>query len=66
MIPGIVTYINKNGNWGYIKGYDDEEYYFEFSSLSFNFNELYLDMEVTFDFAMNGKILYAWNIQKLV
>ena len=64
MMSGVVKYINKSGNWGYIKGYDEEIYYFEFSSLGFLTEELYLNMEVKFDFYINDKIPYALDIKK--
>lgn len=64
MMPGVVKYINKSAKWGYIKGYDDEEYYFEFSSLTFLAENLSLGMEVIFDFYLNGQILYALDIKK--
>ena len=55
---------NSGGNWGYIKGYDEEIYYFSFDSLDFLKDELYIDMEVIFDFYLNGEIPYAIDIKK--
>ena len=64
MMPGVINYINELGNWGYIKGYDEEIYYFSFDSLDFLKDELYIDMEVIFDFYLNGEIPYAIDIKK--
>ena len=61
---GIITYMDIKNKHGYILGADGIEYYFEFSSLEFLTEELYLNMEVMFDFYINDKIPYALDIKK--
>lgn len=65
-MTGLVTYINKRKNWGYIKGYDGETYYFELTSLTFPVGELFINLEVTFNANMNGLMLYALDIEKVI
>ena len=38
MRRGFINYFDLNKNYGYITGYDNELYYFEFSSLNFPLN----------------------------
>lgn len=62
-MPGYITYINEKNKWGYIKGYDEELYYFEFTSLMFPQEKLANNLEVNFEVNLNGIILYALDIK---
>lgn len=65
MMSGFISYLNNRENYGYITGYDDERYYFEFSSLNFSTSLLKQDLEVLFDPNQNGLMLYALDIKLL-
>ena len=66
MMSGFIKYIDNLEEWGYITGYDDEDYYFEFSSLNFSKNLLEENLEVLFDPNQNGLMLYALDIKLLL
>lgn len=66
MMSGFIKYIDKNQGNGYILGYDDVSYYFEFSSLDFAIDLLKEGLEVRFQSKINGLITYAIDISLLV
>ncbi len=66
MMSGFIKYIDNLEEWGYITGYDAEDYYFEFSSLNFSKNLLEENLEVLFDPNQNGLMLYALDIKLLL
>lgn len=62
MRRGFINYFDINKNYGYITGYDNELYYFEFSSLNFPLNYLTKNLDVLFVARQNDMMLYALNI----
>lgn len=60
---GFISYLNKKEGYGYISGYDDEKYYFEFSSIDFTETKLKVNLEVIFSPNVNGNMLYASDIK---
>lgn len=65
MMTGFIKYIDYKQECGYITGYDDESYYFEFSSVNFPASLLKQGLEVLFDPNQNGLMLYALDIKLL-
>lgn len=64
MMCGFISYINFSKSYGYITGYDGEEYYFEFISLDFPVLILKEQMEVKFSPNQNSSMFYATAIKK--
>lgn len=62
MRRGFICYFNFQKSYGYITGYDNELYYFEFSSLNFSPDYLVKDLDVLFEANQNDLMPYALNI----
>ena len=62
-IPGKVKWFKKEKGYGYISGYDGEDYYFEILNLSVDIEEIKENVEVLFIPNINLEMSYADKIE---
>lgn len=61
-MPGVVVFLDKSDNWGYILGYDDIKYYFSFSSVNFLESYLKEKLEVKFEPVVIDSVPCAFDV----